>query len=81
MRREKFVFNQHSLQYDRVVEPLGYTILRIAVFCFAAALTAVAMMVVVHQYFPSPSERLLIQENEILRSQIDNTNEELLASL
>ena len=79
MRREKFVFNQQTLQYTRVVEPLSYTILRIAVFCFAAGLTAFGMMFVVHQYFPSPSERLLIQENDILRSQIDNTNEDLLA--
>ncbi len=77
MRREKFVFNQHTLQYDRVVEPLRYTILRIGVFCCAAVLTAVVMMVVVHRYFPSPSERLLMQENDILRSQINNTNEEL----
>ena len=79
MRREKFVFNQNTLQYDRVVEPLRYTLLRIGAFCCAAVLTAGVLMVVVHQYFPSPSERLLIQENDILRSQIANTNEELLA--
>lgn len=79
MRREKFVFNQQSLQYDRVVEPLSYTILRIAVFCLAAGFTAVVMMGVIHRYFPSPSERLLMQENDILRAQIDNTNEELNA--
>ena len=77
MRREKFVFNQQTLQYDRVVEPLRYTILRFAAFGLAAVFTAGLMLVVVHRYFPSPSERLLIQENEVLRSQIASTSTEL----
>ncbi|MBC6993625.1 M23 family metallopeptidase [Neolewinella lacunae] len=77
MRREKFVFNHQSLQYDRVVEPLRYTILRIAAFCCAVGLTAFMMMFIVHRYLPSPSERLLIQENDILRSQIENAGKEL----
>ncbi len=77
MRREKFVFNQQSLQYDRVVEPLRYTILRIFGFCCAAMVSAVLMLLVVHRYFPSPSEQLLMQENDILRSQISSTNDEL----
>lgn len=77
MRREKFVFNKQTLQYDRMVEPLRYTILRFAAFGLAAVFTAVIMLVVVHQYFPSPSERMLMQENDILRSQIDGTNAEL----
>ena len=71
MRREKFVFNQRTLQYDRVVEPLSYTLLRIFGFLCAAVLTAALMMVAVHRYFPSPSERLLMQENDILRGEID----------
>ncbi len=79
MRREKFVFNQQTLQYDRVIEPLRYTILRGFAFCCAAMVTAFLMVVVIHAYFPSPGERLLSQENDILRSQINNTNEELTA--
>ena len=79
MRREKFVFNQQTLQYDRVVEPLRYTILRGFAFCCAAMVTAFLMIVVIHAYFPSPGERLLSQENDILRAQIENTNGELTA--
>ncbi len=79
MRREKFVFNQQTLQYDRVIEPLRYTILRGFAFCCAAMVTAFFMVVIIHAYFPSPGERLLSQENDILRAQIGNTNEELTA--
>ncbi|MTB49455.1 M23 family metallopeptidase [Lewinella sp. W8] len=70
MRREKFIFNQQTLQYDRVVEPLRYTILRIFGFFCAASVTAVVMLLLVHRYFPSPSERMLMQENDVLRAEI-----------
>ena len=71
MRREKFVFNQQTLQYDRVVEPLRYTILRGVAFCFAALLTAGLLMVVIHRYFPSPNEVMLANENDILQDQVE----------
>ena len=77
MRREKFVFNQQTLQYDRVVEPLRYTILRIGAFVCAALLTALIMTVFIHRYLPSPSERLAWQENEILQAQIDELSNDL----
>jgi hypothetical protein len=69
MRREKFVFNQRTLQYDRVVEPLSFTLLRVFGFTCAALLTGVVMMAVVHRFFPSPSERMLMQELDIARSE------------
>ena len=79
MRREKFVFNQQTLQYDRVVEPLRYTILRGAAFCCAAMVTAFLMVVVIHAYFPSPKERLLMQELEIVLGENKQLQGEVLA--
>lgn len=76
MRREKFVFNQQTLQYDRVVEPLRYTILRGLAFCCAAILTGLLMVVLTHHYFPSPTEVLLAQENDILRDQIEERGQD-----
>ena len=69
MRREKFVFNRRTLQYDRVVEPLSFTLLRSFGFVCAAALTGLLFMAMVHRYFPSPSERMLLQELEIARAE------------
>ena len=77
MRREKYVFNRQTLQYEKVVEPLKHTILRIFGFVCAAAFTALIMLMVTHRYFPSPAERLLMQENDILRSEIDQTSQQL----
>ena len=69
MRRERFVFNPRTLQYDRVVEPLSFTLLRTFGFLCATALTGLLFMAVVHRYLPSPSERLLMQELEIARTE------------
>lgn len=77
MRREKFVFNPQTLQYDKNIEPLRYTILRLVAYGLAVLFTALPLFLVVHRYFPSPSERMLIQENEILRHQIEGTTAEL----
>lgn len=77
MRREKYVFNRQTLQYEKVVEPLKHTILRIFGFFCAAAFTALIMLMITHRYFPSPAEKLLMQENDILRGEIDQSTEQL----
>lgn len=69
MRREKFVFNQRTLQYDRVVEPLSFTLLRFFGFLCAVVLTGLLLMAAVHQYLPSPTERALQQELEVARAE------------
>ncbi len=69
MRREKFVFNPRTLQYERVIEPLSFTLLRSFGFFCAAVLIGLLFMAAVHRYFPSPSERLLLQELEIAKTE------------
>ena len=71
MRREKFVFNQRTLRYDRVTEPLRFTLLRAFGFTCAALFTGLLFLAAVHRYFPSPSERALLQELEIARAEND----------
>ena len=72
MRREKFVFNQRTLQYDRVVEPLSLTVLRFFSFFCAAVLAGLLFTALVHRYFPSPSERMLMQELDIAKTENEN---------
>ena len=77
MRREKFVFNQETLQYDKVVEPLRYTLLRYAAFLCGALLVAAGFTALVHHFLPSPTERMALQENEIMRNQLSEMEVEL----
>ena len=69
MRREKFVFNQRTLQYDRVVEPLSYTLLRSFGLLCAVLLTALVVTAVMNRYFPSPQQQALLKELEIARAE------------
>ncbi|MEL6358018.1 MAG: M23 family metallopeptidase, partial [Bacteroidota bacterium] len=78
MRREKFVFNRQNLRYEKVVEPLKYTLLRIFGFFCAAVFTAVLMLMLAHRYFPSPAEKMLIQENDLLRQEIDEVEGQIV---
>ncbi|OAV44160.1 M23 family metallopeptidase [Lewinella sp. 4G2] len=77
MRREKFVFNKQTLQYDRMVEPLRYTLLRYGTMLCGALLVAAGFTVLIHHFYPSPSEKMARQENEILRSQLAELEGEL----
>ena len=74
MRREKYVFNRQTLQYEKVVEPLKYTLLRIFGAVCAVVFAAIPIAMLMDAYLPSSSERLLVQENQILRSQIEEVN-------
>lgn len=70
MRREKFTYNTQTLRYEKVVEPLSVTLLRIFGFFCAAVLTGFIFMVLAHRYFPSPNEKALLREVEQLQSEL-----------
>lgn len=75
MRREKFTYNTQTLRYEKVVEPIGVTILRIFGFFCAAVLTGFIFMVLAHRYFPSPNEKALLREVEQLQTELQLAEE------
>lgn len=62
MRKEKFVYNTHTLRYEKVEESLSAKIIRVFGFICAAIFTAFLFTLILHRYFPSPTERALMQE-------------------
>ena len=77
MRREKYIYNRQTLRYEKVVEPLSTTLLRIFGFVCAAVFTAFILTLITHRYFPSPSERMLQAENKQQRLQLEHLGEEI----
>jgi len=75
MRREKFTYNTQTLRYEKVVEPLSVTVLRIFGFVCAAVLTGFIFMVIAHRYFPSPNEKGLKREVEQLQVELELAGE------
>lgn len=75
MRKEKFIYNTQTLQYDKVVEPLSTTLLRYFGIACAFLITAVLFTVfVVFRYFPSPSENDKIREISALKVELQTVN-------
>ncbi len=77
MRKEKFVYNTQTLQYEEVVESLSIKLLRVFGFTCAAVFTGFLFMLLAHKFFPSPNERSLLGENDKLRAEITKMGTEV----
>ena len=84
MGKEKFVYNSQTLRYEKVKESVTTKALRIFAFICAAAFTAFILTLFLHNYFPSPKEKMLMKEIEAMKLQyhdlsktIDMLTEEL----
>jgi len=71
MRKEKFVYNTHSLRYEKVEESLSSRIIRVFGFVCAAVLTAFLFTLILHRYFPSPEVKALRSEIEQMAGEYD----------
>jgi hypothetical protein len=69
MKREKFVYNTHTLRYERVEESLSTKLLRIFGFISAALVTAFVFTMFSHSFFPSPKEQDLLSEIGMLKTE------------
>jgi biotin carboxyl carrier protein len=62
MGKERFIFNAHTLRYEKLVEPLKERLKRAFRFLSTALVTAVLMLVLLYKFFPSPREKQLLTE-------------------
>jgi murein DD-endopeptidase MepM/ murein hydrolase activator NlpD len=61
-RKEKFVYNIHTLTYEKVVVPIKTRIWQAFGFFSVVLVTSVALLAVLYTYFPSPREKELLRE-------------------
>lgn len=74
MRAEKYVFNEHTLSYEKVRMPLKQRLLRIFGFVSSVVVTGAIFMSITNAFFPSQKEKALLREIEQMRMQYDNLN-------
>ncbi|MBX2929826.1 MAG: M23 family metallopeptidase [Saprospiraceae bacterium] len=77
MRKEKFVYNTHTLRYEKVVQPWSAIILRIFGFVCAALVTGFVFTLVSHRFFPSPKEKALLNEIQQQKALLTTASDEL----
>ena len=67
-RKEKFVYNIHTLTYEKVVIPIKTRIWQVFGFFSVVLVTSLGMLAVFYTVFPSPREADLMREIEQMES-------------
>lgn len=61
-RKEKFVYNIHTLTYEKVVIPLKTRLLQAFGFFSVVVVTSFILLALLYSWFPSPREKELLRE-------------------
>jgi hypothetical protein len=74
--KEKFVYNIHTLTYEKVVIPLKTRILQAFGFFSVVIVTSFALLALFYTLFPSPREQELLREIEQMEYKYSQLNEQ-----
>ncbi len=77
MKKEKYVYNTHTLRYEKVVESWSKIFLRIFGFVCATLLTGFIFTLISHRVFPSPKEKVLLNEIQQQKALLSEASHEL----
>lgn len=76
-RKEKFVYNIHTLTYEKVVVPIKTRVWQLFGFFSVVLLTAVLLLIALYTYFPSPREQELLSEIDQMKYKYGQLNEQI----
>lgn len=71
MKKIKYFYNTNTLRYEKLETPLRVKLLRVLGFISAAIVTAIIIVSIAYRYFPSATEKRLIQDNQELAQQFE----------
>jgi len=72
MKREKYVYNEQTLQYEKYKRTPTEKLTRFAGFTLSMLLVSVVFFGVAYSYFPTPKEKSLERENQQMVFHFDN---------
>lgn len=76
-RKEKFVYNTHTLSYEKVIVPLKTRIWQFFGFFSVVLVTSVLLLSVLYTFFPSPREQELLREIEQMEHKYTQLGEQV----
>ena len=71
MKKIKYYYNTNTLRYEKLETPLRVKLLRVLGFISAAIVTAIIIVSIAYRYFPSATEKRLVQDNVELQQQYE----------
>lgn len=75
-KNEKYIFNTHTLSYEKAIVGWGTRIFRFLAFIVAALVFSLAISTIYYKFFDSPKEKILKAEVNELRDQYTLLNQE-----
>lgn len=76
-KKDKYVFNPKTLNFDRFIEPLRDRVGRVIVFLLTTFVFALAIVVLIFFFFGSPREKMQARELEFLKLQYQILDDKL----
>ena len=76
MGKEKFVYNTHTLRYEKVEVTFRERFLKVFGFTSAVFVSGVLFTLLVWKFFPSPQEEALMREIDQMKTQYMNVTED-----
>ena len=76
MKNVKYVYNEHTLQYEEHKLTRREKFRKSLYFTSAVVLTSVLMFVLAYQYFPTPKEKVMEKEKEQLEFYLTQLTDE-----
>ena len=76
-RNEKYIFNTHTLSYEKAVIGWGTRIFRVLAFMISALVFSLAISAVYYRFFDSPNEKILKGELNEMKGQYYLLNQEV----
>lgn len=77
MKKIKYYYNTNTLRYEKLETPLRVRLLRIFGFIAASLVTAGLIAYVAFQFIGSPKEKVLQQQNKVLRDEYKDIEKQL----
>ena len=77
MKKIKYYYNTNTLRYEKLETPLRVKLLRVFGFLAAALVTAGLISYAAFQFIGTPKEKLLAQQNKIMRDKYADLQEDL----
>jgi hypothetical protein len=76
-RKDKYIFNTHTLSYEKAVVGWGTQIFRLLSFIVAALVFSLAISTIYYKFFDSPKEKVLKAELNEMKDQYYILNQEV----
>lgn len=72
MKREKYVFNEHTLQYEKLKLTPSEKLSRVAMSFGSVLLCSIVIFAVAYNYLPTPKEKNLERQNQQMAYHLEN---------